>query len=162
MPEMVRFLHTYTKRTPFHAEMEMVVEPDKILGVETHSLSRKNSWEKAITVVRMLNVSDKLPAMFSLSSDGYANSYKSEADFHAAARDYLSMLNEHGVKAISESMQGWLSETSEMGCGDDITMLIAYYAPDAREATGDPAEPDAALQEETISVEIVEEGAVDV
>lgn len=110
--------------------LELVVEPEKILGVETHSLSRKNSWEKAITVVRMLSVSDRLPAMFSLSSDGYANSYKSESDFHTAVKDYLSMLNEHGVKAISDSLPGWLAETSSMGCGDDITMLIAYYAPD--------------------------------
>ena len=141
--------------------MELVVEPEKILGVETHSLSRKNSWEKAITVVRMISVSDKLPAMFSLSSDGYANSYKSEEDFHAAVRDYLSMLKEHGVKAISESLQGWLSETSEMGCGDDITMLIAYYAPDANEEPEPPVEPEP-LPEEEPYVGTVEEGAADV
>ena len=141
--------------------MELVVEPEKILGVETHSLSRKNSWEKVITVVRMISVADKLPAMFSLSSDGYANSYKSEADFHAAIKDYLSMLNEHGVKAISESIQGWLSETSEMGCGDDITMLIAYYVPDVKVETDPPAEAEA-LPEEVPSDENAEEGATDV
>ena len=37
------------------------------------------------------------------------------------------MLGEHGSKAISDNLPGWLSETSEMGCGDDITMLIAYF-----------------------------------
>ena len=110
--------------------LELVVEPEKILGVETHSLSRKNSWEKAVTVVRLLNVADKLPAMFSLSSDGYANSYKSETDFHSAIKDYLSMLKEHGVKAVSDSIPGWLSETSTMGCGDDISMLVAYFETD--------------------------------
>lgn len=110
--------------------LELVVEPEKILGVETHSLSRKNSWEKAVTVVRLLNVADKLPAMFSLSSDGYANSYKSETDFHSAIKDYLSMLKEHGVKAVSDSIPGWLSETSTMGCGDDISMLVAYFEAD--------------------------------
>lgn len=107
--------------------LELVVEPDKILGVETHSLSRMNSWEKSITAVRRITVRDNLPAMFSLSSDGYANSYKSEAEFHATIRDYLTMLGEHGSKAISDNLPGWLSETSEMGCGDDITMLIAYF-----------------------------------
>lgn len=151
--------------------LEMVVEPEKILGVETHSLSRKNSWEKAITVVRMMNVADKLPAMFSLSSDGYANSYKTEADFHAAVRDYLSMLNEHGVKAISESIQGWLSETSEMGCGDDITMLIAYYAADSSEIEASsesvsdadipPSEADALSVESEPADKGIEEGAKD-
>ena len=107
--------------------LEMVVEPEKKLGVETHSLSRENSWEKAITVVRMINVGDNLPAMFSLSTDGYANSYKSEEEFHATIRDYLGMLKEHGAKAVYDNLSGWLSETSDMGCGDDITMLVAYF-----------------------------------
>lgn len=110
--------------------LELVVEPDKILGVETHSLSRENSWEKAITVVRRISVSDTLPAMFSLSSDGYANSYKSEEEFHATIRDYLGLLKKHGAKAVHDSLPGWLVETSTMGCGDDITMLIAYFTED--------------------------------
>lgn len=110
--------------------LDMVVEPEKILGVETHSLSRDNSWEKAITVVRRIDVGDNLPAMFTLSSDGYANSYRSEKEFHTALKDYLGLLQEHGVKAVEKALPGWLAETSEMGCGDDITMLIAYFLPD--------------------------------
>ena len=110
--------------------LELVIEPEKILGVETHSLSRENAWEKAITVVRMITVEDKLPALFSLSTDGYANSYRSEEEFHAAVSEYLDMLRDHGVKAVSDSLPSWLSETSSMGCGDDITMLVAYFSPD--------------------------------
>ena len=112
------------------SSLEMVIEPDKILGVETHSLSRENAWEKAITIVRRINVEDTLPAMFTLSSDGFANSYKSEAEFHNTVGDYLKMINEHGARAVEENLPAWLSETSAMGCGDDITMLIAYFAPD--------------------------------
>ena len=108
-----------------------------ILGVETHSLSRDNSWEKAITTVRRINASDNPPAMFSLSTDGYANSYKTEAEFHATIKDYLGMLKEHGSKAICDNLPGWLSETSEMGCGDDITMLIAYFTEDEKEESED-------------------------
>ena len=107
--------------------LEPVVEPDKILGVETHSLSRDKSWEKAITAVRWIDVNENLPAMFSLTSDGYANSYKSEEDFHATIRDYLSMLEEYGVTAVEKNLPEWLKETSEMGCGDDITIVIAYF-----------------------------------
>ena len=110
--------------------LELVVEPDKILGVETHSLSREKSWEKAITVVRRINVSDALPAMFTLSSDGYANSYKSEDEFHNTVKDYLEMLQTYGVAAVEKSLPGWLKETSEMGCGDDITMVVAYFTDD--------------------------------
>lgn len=120
--------------------LEKVVEADKILGVETHSLSRENSWEKAITVVRRINIDDNLPAMFSLSSDGYANSYKSEQDFHATIRDYLSMLKEHGITAVKDSLPVWLSETSEMGCGDDITMLVAYFTQNEAEGALEESE----------------------
>ena len=114
------------------AGLELVVEPERILGVETHSLSRENSWQKATTVVRRMTVRDNLPAMFSLSTDGYANSYRSEAEFHATVRDYLSMLNEHGCKAVADSLPAWLAETSAMGSGDDITMLIAYFWADVK------------------------------
>ena len=110
--------------------LEMVIEPEKILGVETHSLSRENAWEKAITGVRRINVEDSLPAMFSLSSDGFANSHKSEDEFRTTIIDYLKMINEHGAKAVEDNLPSWLSETSSMGCGDDITMLIAYFASD--------------------------------
>lgn len=106
--------------------IERVIEPDRILGVETHSLCREHSWEKALTVARRIELVDQLPVMFSLSSDGYSNSYSSDAEFYHTISDYLSMLGEHGARAVSEALLEWLSETSAMGCGDDITMLIAY------------------------------------
>ena len=108
--------------------VEMVIEPDKILGVETHSLSRENAWEKAITIVRRISIEDTLPAMFTLSTDGFANSYKNENEFRTTLNDYLAMINEHGVKTIADNLPAWLSETSSMGCGDDITVLFAYYS----------------------------------
>lgn len=121
--------------------LDMVIEPERILGVETHSLSRENAWQKAISVVRMMNVMDRIPAIFTLSSDGYANSYKSEEEFHAAVTEYLSMLQEHGAEAVSKALAGWLKETSAMGCGDDITMLVAYFTEDSdtpSESIGEP------------------------
>lgn len=110
--------------------LELVIEPEKILGVETHSLSRDKAWEKAITCVRRMNIEDSIPSMFTLSSDGYANSYKSEEEFHTTVTEYLALMNEHGAQAVEESLPTWLSETSAMGCGDDITMMVAYFAPD--------------------------------
>ena len=112
------------------SELEQVIEPEKMLGVETHSLSRDNAWEKAITAVRRFDLEDNLPAMFALSSDGFANSYKSEDEFHNTVIDYLKMINEHSARAVEENLPSWLSETSSMGCGDDITLLIAYFSQD--------------------------------
>ncbi len=113
--------------------VDRIIESDKILGVETHSLSSEKSWGKAITSVRRIDVGEQLPILFTLSTDGYANSYKSEKDFQEAISDYSELLGQHGPKAVEDALPGWLAETSEMGCGDDITMVMAYLTADEDE-----------------------------
>lgn len=102
-----------------------VIEADKILGTETHSLSKPESWKKTITLIRRREEEQK-PVMFLLSSDGFSNSYKNDGEFKRTCLDYYTLLHEHGVKAVSGQLKIWLQETSEMGCGDDITVLFAY------------------------------------
>lgn len=106
---------------------EMIINPEKILGVETHSLSKKDSWKNVITTVQRISLDRDLPVIITLSSDGFSNSYKSETDFHNTLKDYLRMIKEHGIEAVEKSLRNWLNETSEMGSGDDITLCIAYY-----------------------------------
>lgn len=103
-----------------------VIEADKILGTETHSLSKAESWKKAVTLIRKREESEKKPVMYMLSSDGLSNSYKNEEEFRKTCADYYALLGEHGVKAVSGQLKTWLQETSELGCGDDITALFAY------------------------------------
>lgn len=104
-----------------------VINGDKILGVETHSLSKNNAWKKAITVARKMDFEEKKLSMFLMSTDGFANSYKNENEFHKTCTEYLAMINQHGVKTINDNLKNWLSETSSLGCGDDITVLFAYF-----------------------------------
>lgn len=108
--------------------VEPVIKGDKILGVETHSLCKVDAWKKAITTVRRIDFNDKLPAMFIMTSDGFSNSYKNEDELNKTYIDYLNMINQYGVKTVRENLKSWLSETSEMGCGDDITVMIAYLS----------------------------------
>lgn len=103
-----------------------VIEPDKILGTETHSLSKPESWKKAITLIRKREETEQRPVMYMLSSDGLTNSYKNDEEFKKTCMDYYVLLKEHGVKAVADQLKTWLQETSEMGCGDDITALFAY------------------------------------
>lgn len=103
-----------------------VIEADKILGTETHSLSKTESWKKAITLIRRQEETKQGSVMYLLSSDGLSNSYKNEEEFQKTCVDYYALLKEHGVKAVSDQLKTWLQETSEMGCGDDITALFAY------------------------------------
>lgn len=109
-----------------------MIEADKILGTETHSLSKAESWKKAITLIRKREEKESMPVMFMLSSDGLANSYRDDEEFKKTCMDYYILLKEHGVKAVSDQLKTWLQETSEMGCGDDITALFAYEVPQTR------------------------------
>ncbi len=107
--------------------VQNVIEADKILGTETHSLSKLQSWKKAVTFVKREDENEPLPVMYMLSTDGMANSFKNDDEFKKTCEDYYTLLNEHGVKAVSGNLKTWLGETSELGCGDDITALFAYY-----------------------------------
>ena len=107
--------------------VQNIIEADKILGTETHSLSKAQAWKKAITYIKKQEENEPLPIMYMLSSDGMANSYKNDDEFKKTCSDYFDLLKEHGAKAVSDNLKAWLNETSELGCGDDITALFAYF-----------------------------------
>lgn len=46
----------------------------------------------------------------------------------AVLKDYLQMIQEHGAEAVQANLNKWLTETSELGCGDDITVVMVYFA----------------------------------
>lgn len=106
--------------------VQPVIEGDKILGVETHSLSKMDSWKKALTAVRMRDRSEGTPYLYLMATDGFANSHRTQADCYQTCRDYLFIIKEHGFDIVASNLKGWLMETSEMGCGDDITVVMAY------------------------------------
>ncbi|MBR6707554.1 MAG: protein phosphatase 2C domain-containing protein [Clostridia bacterium] len=109
---------------------EKLVDPPKILGVETYSLCGENAWTMAETGIRRIRLSSMAPVMFTLTTDGFSNSYESEAGFREALSDYLKAVREHGVGAVKENLPAWLKETSAFGCGDDITMAAACCLPE--------------------------------
>ena len=121
--------------------IDPVLQSDKILGTETHSLSKIDSWKKAIAVTRRRVSDEQLPCLFMLSTDGFSNSYKNEVEFTKTCQDYYDMIKQHGASAVDANLKSWLEETSEFGCGDDITLLMAYL--DASVATPESEEADA-------------------
>ncbi|MBQ5921953.1 MAG: protein phosphatase 2C domain-containing protein [Alistipes sp.] len=108
-----------------------VIEADKILGTETHSLCKMEAWKKAICSVRLRT--EVGPCLYMVSTDGFANSYRSEEDFVATCRSYYEMIQEHGFDVVSRNLREWLKETSELGCGDDTTVVLLYFAPEVME-----------------------------
>lgn len=105
-----------------------VVESEKILGTETHSLSSPNAWRNAVSSVWRRKDDEGLPYMYMLTTDGFANSYTSDEEFRKTCQGYFDTVREHGVDAVKGNLEKWLNETSEFGCGDDITALISYYS----------------------------------
>lgn len=106
---------------------DQLLKTEKILGTETHSLSKVDSWKKAISLVRRKNSEDQVPSICIMSTDGFSNSYKNEQEFQKTCIDYFEMIKQHGVETVDANLKNWLTETSEIGCGDDITLLIVYF-----------------------------------
>ncbi|OLR58516.1 hypothetical protein BHF70_02105 [Anaerostipes sp. 494a] len=105
-----------------------LVESEKFLGTETHSLSKPDAWRKAVTSVRRRDGEEETSCMYMLSTDGFANSYTTDTEFQKTCSDYLEMLQTHGAQIVQANLKKWLVETSELGCGDDITVIMAYFS----------------------------------
>ncbi len=140
-----------------------LIDGDHFLGVETYSLAHKNSWNYAKTDVVTIEDLHKKPCLIMLSSDGFANSYASEEEFHKACKDYFKVIRDNGFdavcKAIGDDKEGWLRETSDGGCGDDISLALAYFTPDGEDKTVEICDNkhDNAINEEIEIPDIVSE-----
>lgn len=92
-------------------EISPLVEPEKFLGTETHSLSKLDAWRKAVASVRRKNAADDVPYLYMLSTDGFSNSFVNEEEFHKTCREYYKMIGEHGYEAVGDNLEKWLKET---------------------------------------------------
>jgi serine/threonine protein phosphatase PrpC len=99
----------------------------RLLGDVTTSLCMPDAWRYVRSYFHLL--ADKPPALVMLATDGYANSFASEADFLLAAQDIFNLVREQGkvgVAALRTHLAGWLRATSDGGSGDDISVGILY------------------------------------
>ncbi len=68
----------------------------------------------------------EFPALLLVSTDGYANSFRSDTDFLQIGRDYLDLVRRQGVDALAEELPQILKGASEEGSGDDITLGVLH------------------------------------
>jgi hypothetical protein len=102
-------------------------EDGRLLANETTSLCLPKAENDFRFLVQKISP-EQSPAMILLSTDGYLNSFSSEAGFFQAATDIQDMLRaENGFDAVSENLKGWLEEATQMGSGDDCTVGIIYH-----------------------------------
>jgi len=105
-------------------------EDGRLLANETTSLCLPKAENDFRFLVQKISP-EQSPAMILLSTDGYLNSFSSEAGFFQAATDILEMLRaENGFNDINDNLKAWLEEATQMGSGDDCAVTIVYR-PDA-------------------------------
>jgi len=96
----------------------------RLFANQTTSLCTKGAWRDVR--YRFQPLYGTPPALIMLSSDGYANSFVSDAGFLKVATDILDILREDGVAAVADNLKDWLTEASKSGSGDDITLALLF------------------------------------
>jgi serine/threonine protein phosphatase PrpC len=99
---------------------------ERLFANETTSLSSQNAWSDFRLSFQTLV--GPPPALILLSTDGYANSFIGEDAFLKVGKDLLEMIRADGLDKVNENLETWLSEASEAGSGDDITLAIICRA----------------------------------
>ncbi len=104
---------------------ERIIQAEKILGVETFSLSSKNAWVNFESFPNKPLNNEDMPVLFIISTDGLANSYADDSAFLQVGVDYLEWFRDENIGNINKELKHILHRTSEIGSGDDITLAIA-------------------------------------
>jgi Protein phosphatase 2C len=94
---------------------------DRLIANQTTSLCQPEAWKD----FRSSWVTDgALPTLVLLSTDGYANSFRSDEDFLKIGQDYLEIIRQQGIASLAEELPAILTEATQQGSGDDITLAI--------------------------------------
>lgn len=101
---------------------------ERLTGHMTTSICRAEAASDFRTTVVWTSAADA--ALLVLATDGYANSFRSDADFVKVGGDFLELLRHHGPAAVQQQLPDILAHASTHGSGDDITvaMLLAPLA----------------------------------
>jgi hypothetical protein len=96
-------------------------EDERLIANQTTSLCMPEAWNEFRTA---WIVPERTPALILLSTDGYVNSFRSERDFLQIGADYLQLLRQQGMDAIAEDLPNILSQATQEGSGDDISVAL--------------------------------------
>jgi hypothetical protein len=108
---------------------------DRLIGNQTTSLCQPEAWKD----FRSSWVTDgAIPSLVLISTDGYANSFRSDEDFLKIGQDYLEIIRQQGIASLAEELPAILTEATQQGSGDDITLAILQEDPSAPGTTKVP------------------------
>ncbi|EFH80216.1 protein phosphatase 2C domain-containing protein [Ktedonobacter racemifer] len=100
----------------------------RLFANETTSLSSKHAEHDFRKTFKWLSEQDSgsTPALIMLATDGYRNSFTSEADFFKVATDILNLLRQQGPDYVQQHLEKWLQTATDLGSGDDITVVLFW------------------------------------
>ncbi|OQW94129.1 MAG: hypothetical protein BWK79_07450 [Beggiatoa sp. IS2] len=109
-------------------EVERLLPVDeRLLGNETTSLCSNQAWQEFRFRFQVITETT-VPQLILLATDGYANSFPSEADFRQVASDFHKMLViDKEIVVVEQQLPNWLNETSQRGSGDDMSVGICLF-----------------------------------
>jgi serine/threonine protein phosphatase PrpC len=102
-----------------------MVADSRLLGNETTSLCGKKPWLDFRCHFQPMT-DNRPPRFIFLASDGYSNSYPSNAEFEQTVSDIAALLKTEGSAWVRNQLPDWLDEASKKGSGDDISVGIIY------------------------------------
>ncbi len=105
---------------------------ERLAGNRTTSICRPDAEDDVRLAV--LHRDPRDPALLLLSTDGYANSFRSDDDFLCIGDDFRSLIARHGLEAVDAQLETILQDASRQGSGDDITLALLQS-----DAVPDPA-----------------------
>jgi len=91
------------------------------VGNATASLAHTSAWQNARTL-SLPATEAEFPSLVLASTDGYVNSFADDAGFLKVGSDLLTMIRADGLDTVGAQLEGWLSEVSELGSGDDVSL----------------------------------------
>jgi hypothetical protein len=103
---------------------------ERLIANVTTSLCLREAEEEMRVRLVAARAGADYPVLVLLSTDGYANSFRSDTDFLAVGPDVLAHIGERGLAALLDDLPVFLDEASTCGSGDDITVGIMTRAED--------------------------------
>jgi hypothetical protein len=96
-------------------------EDERLIANQTTSLCMPEAWKDFRA---LWSAPAQIPMLVLLSTDGYINSFRSERDFLQIGADYLQLLRQQGIDAVAQDLPNILSQASQEGSGDDISVAL--------------------------------------
>ena len=101
-----------------------IAHDERLAGNRTTSICQPGA--EADMRIAVLHRDQVDATLLLLSTDGYANSFRSDDDFLCIGDDFRSLIARHGLTAVDAQLETILLDASAQGSGDDITLALLH------------------------------------